>query len=186
MKQAWIGWLLILWSACLWASPEKTESTTTKKVPIEIGDFQKLDAEVEQALGEVLSLGTDMIISQETRGSTPNPQLMVVVSFNPMPFFKLTAIQLLIDKNIVVSHQYTLAELEAMAQGGSHRLFLDGVPDGHHQIKAIMLGSTSKKPDYQREVSYAITSSVGRQTLELNITADKKKKLPELAIKEWK
>jgi hypothetical protein len=182
MKQIGVGWLLLLlWPACIWATPDGPKS-----MPTEVDSFQELDAEVEQVLGEVLSLGADMVILQAAREMSPRTQLLVLVSITPSAIFQLEAVQLLIDENTAMYHQYTRTELEAMAQGGSHRLFLDDVPAGRRQITAVMFGRVPKGPDYQRKASYTIVSGIGRRVLELNITAGKKQTFPELAIKEWK
>ncbi len=186
MKQVWVVWLLLLlWSACLWAAPDGPVSAVAENIPTETESFRGLDAEVEHVLGEVLSLGADMVILQEAREMSPGTQLMVLVSITPMDYFQLEAVQLLIDENAATYHQYTGAELEALAQGGSHRLFLANVPAGRHQITAVMFGRVPKDPDYRREVSHTIISGVGRRVLELNVVAGKKQAFPELAIKEW-
>ena len=178
-------WLL-LWSACLWAAPNGPGKAAVENMPTETESFQELDAKAEQALSEVLSLGADMVILQAAQEMSPKTQLMVLVSITPMDFFQLEAVQLLIDENTVTYHRYTPAELTALAQGGSQRLFLDNAPAGRHQITAVIFGQLSKDPDYQREVSYTTVFGAGRRVLELNIAADKKQTLPELAIKEWK
>lgn len=181
--------LLVLWlpwSACLWAAPNGPENAAAESMSTETESFQELDAEAEQALNEVLSLGADMAILQAAREMSPNSQLMVLVSITPMDFFRLEAVQLLIDENTVTYHKYTPAELAAMAQGGSQRLFLDNAPAGRHQITAVMFGQLSKDSGYQRKASYTTVFGAGRRVLELNIAVGKKQTFPELAIKEWK
>ncbi len=148
--------------------------------------FQQLDAEVEQILNDVVSLGADMAVLEETRELSSKTQLLVLVSVEPTAFFQLDSIQLQIGEQTASFHQYAKVELEALSKGGSHRLFWDNVPAGRHQLTAVLMGRVPKDPDFQLEATLVIISGVGRRVVELRIATGKNQAFPELSFKEWK
>lgn len=148
--------------------------------------FQQLDAQVEQILDEVVNLGGEMAVLEETRALSPKTQLLVLVSIEPSAFFQLEAIQLEIDGKTASFHQYSESELDALSQGGSHRLFWDNVPPGRHQLMASVMGRVPKDPDFQRQATLMVDAGEGRHVLELRIATGKNQVFPEVLIKEWK
>jgi hypothetical protein len=148
--------------------------------------FAQLDAASEQILNEVTALGAEMAVLEEARELSPKTQLLVLVTVDPSPFFQLDAIQLQIDEQAASFHEYTEAELLALQQGGSHRLFWDNVPAGRHQLTVSMMGRVPKDPDFQRESTLVIISGVGRRVVELRVTSGKSQPFPEMSLKEWK
>lgn len=148
--------------------------------------FQQLDAEVEKILDDVVTLGAEMAVLKETRELSPQTQLLVLVSIEPSSFFQLDAVQFQVDGQTTAFHQYSESELNALSQGGSHRLFWDNVPAGRHQLKALLIGRVPKDPDFQREAEMVLISGAGRRVLELRVATGKKQTFPELSIKEWK
>jgi hypothetical protein len=148
--------------------------------------FQKLDAEVEEVLNEVVSLGAEMAMLEESRELSPSNQLLVLVSVDPSRFFKLEAIQLKIDDRTVSYHQYSEADLNAMVQGGSHRLFWDDVPTGRHQLSVALFGRVPGDPDFQREATQMVSTGNGRRVVEMRVSSGRSQAFPEVDIQEWK
>lgn len=148
--------------------------------------FAQLDATTEQVLNEVTLLGAEMAVLEEARELSSKSQLLVLVTVDPSPFFQLDAIQLHVDEQAVAHHQYSDAELAALRQGGSHRLFWDNLPSGRHQLTVSMMGRVPKDPDFQRESKLVIISGVGRRVVELRVTSGKSQPFPEMSLREWK
>lgn len=148
--------------------------------------FQQLDAEVEEVLNEVVSLGAEMAILEESRELSPSNQLLVLVSLDHSRFFKLEAVQLKINERTASYHQYSEADLAAMMQGGSHRLFWDDVPSGRHQISLALFGHVPGDPDFQREATQMVTIGNGRRVVELRVSSGMSQAYPEVNIREWK
>lgn len=169
----------------VFAAPGTGADTSSNRVDHK-ARFQQLDAEVEQVLNDVVTLGADMAVLEEQRELSSKTQLLVLVSVDPSSFFQMDAIQLQIDGHTASFHQYTEEELKALSQGGSHRLFWDNVPAGRHQLTALLMGRVPKDPDFQRESTLMIISGVGRRVVELRVATGKNQAFPELAIKEWK
>lgn len=179
MERVFAGWLvLVFWSLGAIAAPAVA--------PTAESGFQQLDAEVEQVLNDVVLLGAEMAILEESRELSPGNQLLVVVSVAASNFFKMDAIHLKIDNRTVSYHQYNEAELDALAKGGSHRLFWDDVPPGRHQLSVSLLGRVPKDPGFQREATQMITTGAGRRVVELRVASGKNQAFPELSVREWK
>lgn len=149
-------------------------------------DFQRLDAEVEQILNDVVTLGADMAILEESREMSSQNQLLVLVSMDRSSFFKLEAIQLNIDNRAVSYHQYEAAELDALMKGGSQRLFWDDIPPGRHQLSVSLFGRVPNDPDFQRQSTQVLVTGTGRRVLELHVATGVNHAFPDLFIKERK
>lgn len=173
--------VLTLWVAGVWAESDMSADTRALMT-----NFQELDAGVEEVLNEVVTLGVDIAVLQEARASSPGNQLWVLVSLDANDAFQLETVQLQIDGRTVVSHQFSDAERQILALGGSHRLLIDGVSASRHRLTATLFGWMSGEPGFQREASLVIVSDVARQMVELRINTDKNQASPELSIKEWK
>jgi hypothetical protein len=149
-------------------------------------DFKRLDAEVEKTLNEVVSLGADMAILEESRELSPKNQLLVLVSVDQSKFFRLEAIQLNIDNRTVSYHQYEENELIALMDGGSQRLFWDDVPPGRHELSVSLFGSIPNDPDFMREATQVIITGERRSVVELRVATGRNQVFPNLSIREWK
>lgn len=149
-------------------------------------DFKRLDAEVERVLNEVVALGADMAVLEESRELSSQNQLLVLVSVGHSDFFRLEAIQLNIDNRTVSYHQYEEAELDALMKGGSQRLFWDDVPPGRHELSVSLFGRVPNDPDFQREATQMIITGTGRRVVDLRVATGTNQAFPELSIRELK
>jgi hypothetical protein len=149
-------------------------------------EFKRLDAVVEKTLNEVVILGADMAILEESRELSPKNQLLVLVSVDQSRFFRLEAIQLNIDNRTVSYHQYEEEELVALMDGGSQRLFWDDVPPGSHELSVSLFGSIPNDPDFMREATQMIVTGAGRRVVELRVATGRNQVFPNLSIREWK
>jgi hypothetical protein len=180
MERLWATWLVLLLGSVgvVMAADSPSGAPAIS--------FQQLDAAAEEILTDVVALGAEMAVLEESRELSPKNQLLVLVSVDPSAFFKLEAVQVKINDRTAAYHQYTEKELAALAQGGSHRLFWDDVPTGRHQLTASLFGQVPKDPDFQREATHILLSGVGRRVIELHVGTGKNQTFPELTIREWK
>lgn len=167
------------WSACL------VFVLTTATAFADDASFQQIDTRIEHALNDVVTLGADMAIVEESNELSRSNQMLVLVSMESSDFFRLDAIQFTIDGRTASYHQYTEAELIALAQGGSHRLFWDDVPPGRHKLSVSMFGHVPNDPDFRREATQMIRTGDGRKVVELKVSAGKNHIFPDLSIREW-
>jgi len=149
-------------------------------------DYKRLDAEIEKTLNEVVTLGADMAILEESRELSSKNQLLVLVSVDKSKFFRLEAIQLNIDNRTVSYHQYEDEELIALMDGGSQRLFWDDVPPGRHELTVSLFGRIPKDPDFVREATQMIITGTGRRVVELRVATGRNQAFPNLSIRKWK
>lgn len=147
---------------------------------------QRLDAQTERLLNEVLSIGGEMALLTEQRTLSDNAQLLVLVSVEPSEFFELNAVQLRLDGETLAYHQYTPEEFDALQKGGAFRLFWDDVKPGRHELVASLFGILPKDPDFQRQSSLTFISGTGHQVMEIHVARGKSQAFPEMSIKEWK
>lgn len=182
MEKVFSAWLAL----GVWLVSVLVGVTFPVVVQAENVSFQDLDAEVEQVLNDVVSLGADMAVLEESREMSAGNQLLVLVSLEPSPFFKLEAVELKIDDRTVSYHQYSDDDVVAMFQGGAHRLFWDNVPSGRHQLSLALFGRVPGDPDFQREATRMILTGTGRRVVELRVSRGKNQAFPEVNIQEWK
>lgn len=147
---------------------------------------QRLDAQTERLLNEVLQLGGEMAVLAEKRTLSDNAQLLVLVSVEPSTFFELNAVQLKLDGKPAAYHQYSPEELQALQQGGAFRLFWEDVKPGRHDLSASLVGKLPKDPDFQRESTLSFVSGTGHRVVEIHVAQGKSQAFPELSLKEWK
>ncbi len=149
-------------------------------------DFKRLDAEIEHVLNEIVVLGADMAVLEESRELSSQNQLLVLVSLDHSDFFRLEAIQLNIDSRTVSYYQYEEAELNALMKGGSQRLFWDDIPPGRHEVSVSLFGRVPNDPDFQREATQMIITGTGRRVVDLRVATGTNQAFPELSIRELK
>ena len=149
-------------------------------------DFKRLDAEIEHVLNEIVVLGADMAVLEESRELSSQNQLLVLVSVDHSDFFRLEAIQLNIDSRTVSYYQYEEAELNALMKGGSQRLFWDDIPPGRHEVSVSLFGRVPNDPDFQREATQMIITGTGRRVVDLRVATGTNQAFPELSIRELK
>ncbi|NOX76437.1 MAG: hypothetical protein GXP17_07470 [Gammaproteobacteria bacterium] len=176
MKQVWTR--LLLGGLCIAATAAAASTLEAT--------FQQLDAEAEKALGEVLVLGAEMALLEESRTIPLNNRLEVLVSIEPSPFFRLEAVQLQVDGKTVSSYTYTLNELTALSSGGAHSLFRGELPAGRHQLVAVLLGRFPEDAEFKREVAFILVSGSGPRVMELRVESGDEKTPPGFFVKEWK
>jgi hypothetical protein len=155
-------------------------------------DFRTLDNEAESLLLRVLDMEADMAILEEQRLRPEQTQLLVLFSLEPGLAFEPGRLELRMDGQTIVSQQYSAKQLQALRQGGAHRLYWESVPAGRHELSALLLentpaSSSGKGPKVQRQTAMRFVSGVGRRVMEITLSPhpDPKQSIPQMGIKEW-
>jgi len=182
MGRFWFaGGVLLLCSFAAWAQdalPVQELGTTESS--------QRLDAQTERLINEILLLGGEMEVLTEKLTLSDNAQLLVLVSVEPIEFFELSAVQLKLDGKDLAYHQYMPDELLAMRRGGAFRLFWDDVKPGRHELAASVFGRLPRDPDFQRHSSLSFISGTGHRVVEIRVAPGKSQAFPDMFLKEWK
>ncbi|VAX02766.1 hypothetical protein MNBD_GAMMA20-1554 [hydrothermal vent metagenome] len=153
---------------------EPTPATATTQLLHEAG----------QLFGEIQELAVELEIARQP---PPRDQLLVLVSLLPDERFELEAVQVKINGDFAAFHEYSAAEIEALAKGGAHRLLLKRLPAGRHELVARWVGKAhkAKEEEMVREIRWAFRSGETRRVIELELSQGEEQSLPHFSLREW-
>ncbi|HEX6999199.1 MAG TPA: AraC family transcriptional regulator [Gammaproteobacteria bacterium] len=148
-------------------------------------EFRTLDQEVQDLKKLVVDLNRDLFLLEEELLFPANTQVAVFVSMDVGEFFALDSVQLEIDGKEVADYLYTAREVDALVQGGVHRLYIGNVKAGEHELVAFFTGDGTHERDYRRGASLTFEKGIGPKYIELTISDRENKLQPEFLVKEW-
>lgn len=168
-----IGTLLLCWalSGLLWAD---------EVTPVQ--DSSQLLRTSAELFGEMQGLLNARELDRE---GAPLDQLSVFVSLRPNKRFQLQSVELKIDGRVVATHTYSVAEIAALAAGGSHHLLLKQLPAGMHELQASWRGEANDKKDSVRDIRWTFRSGETRRVVELALSQNKEQSFPQFSLREW-
>ncbi len=147
--------------------------------------FRSLDRDVQDLKKEVLDLNRDLFLLEEELLFPANSQVAFFISMDVGEYFALDSVKLKIDGKEVANYLYTDREIDALLQGGVHRVHMANLKTGDHELIAIFTGKGPHTREYRRGATVTINKGIGAKYLELEITDRVKKQQPEFVIKEW-
>lgn len=147
--------------------------------------FRSLDSDVQALKKEVLDLNRDLFLLEEELLFPANSQVAFFISMDVGEYFALDSVSLKIDGKEVANYLYTDREIDALLQGGVHRVHMANLKTGDHELIAIFTGKGPHTRDYRRGATVTINKGIGAKYLELEITDRVRKQQPEFVIKEW-
>ena len=178
--------MLAFGAASLAQEAGPTDASMLAAVESESRDsFRSLDQDVQELKKEVLDLNRDLFLLEEELLFPANSQVAFFISMDVGEYFALDSVSLQIDGKEVVNDLYTDREVDALLQGGVHRIHMANLKTGDHELIAIFTGQGPHTRDYRRGATVAIDKGIGAKYLELEITDRVKKQQPEFVIKEW-
>ena len=148
-------------------------------------EFRSLDTDVQSLKKEVLDLNRDLFLLEEELLFPANSQVAFFVSLDVGEFFNLDAINLKIDGKEVSNYLYTEREVGALHRGGVHRMHMENLKVGSHELVAVFTGKGPNVRDYRRGATMNFSKGIGAKYVELEITDRITKQQPEFVIKEW-
>ena len=99
--------------------------------------FRSLDQDVQDLKKEVLDLNRDLFLLEEELLFPANSQVAFFISMDVGEYFALDSVSLEIDGKEVAHYLYTDREIDALLQGGVHRLHMANLKTGEHEMIAI-------------------------------------------------
>jgi hypothetical protein len=147
--------------------------------------FRSLDEDVQDLKKEVLDLNRDLFLLEEELLFPANSQVAFFISMDVGEYFALDSVSLEIDGKEVANYLYTDREIDALLQGGVHRVHMANLKTGDHELIAIFTGKGPHTRDYRRGATVSIDKGIGAKYLELEITDRVTKQQPEFVIREW-
>ena len=144
-----------------------------------------LSEDIQDIKQQTLELNRDLFILEEELLYPSDTQVSVFLSLDVGEFFKLDAVKLSIDGEVVTHYLYTDRQLSALRRGGVHRLFLGNLKSGEHEVVAVFTGFGPKGRDYRRGTELVIDKQSGPKHLELKIVDSEAMRQPEFTVREW-
>ena len=148
-------------------------------------EFRSLDGDVQSLKNEVLDLNRDLFLLEEELLFPANSQVAFFISLDVGEYFDLDAINLKIDGKEVSNYLYTEREVSALHRGGVHRMHMENLKTGDHELVAVFTGKGPSTRDYRRGATMNFDKGIGAKYVELEITDRVTKQQPEFVIKEW-
>jgi hypothetical protein len=148
-------------------------------------EFRSLDEEVQDLKKEVLDLNRDLFLLEEELLFPANSQVAFFISMDVGEYFALDAVSLKIDGKEVANYLYTEREVGALVRGGVHRVHMENLKVGDHELIAVFTGKGPHWRDYRRGATLTLNKGIGAKYVELEITDRVQKQQPEFDIKEW-
>lgn len=153
--------------------------------PVASGQQAALRDDIQDIKQQTLELNRDLFILEEELLYPSDTQVSVFLSLDVGEFFKLDAVKLSIDGEVVTHYLYTDRQLSALRRGGVHRLFLGNLKSGEHELVAVFTGFGPKGRDYRRATELVFDKQSGAKHLELKIVDATATRQPEFAVREW-
>jgi len=173
------------------AAPFDSDAAMANAQSIEVGEaqarqeFKSLDENVQTLKKEVLDLNRDLFLLEEELLFPANSQVAFFISMDVGEYFDLDSVNLKIDGKEVSNYLYTQREVDALLRGGVHRVHMENLKVGDHELVAVFTGEGPHVRDYRRGATVSIGKGIGAKYIELEITDRVKKQQPEFVIKEW-
>jgi len=148
-------------------------------------EFRSLDEDVQSLKKEVLDLNRDLFLLEEELLFPANSQVAFFISMDVGEYFALDSVNLRIDGKEVANYLYTQREVDALVRGGVHRVHMENLKVGEHELVAVFTGEGPHVRDYRRGATINIEKGIGAKYVELKITDRVTKQQPEFEIREW-
>lgn len=148
-------------------------------------EFKSLDEDVQSLKKEVLDLNRDLFLLEEELLFPANSQVAFFISMDVGEYFDLDSVNLKIDGKEVSNYLYTQREVDALLRGGVHRVHMENLKVGEHELVAVFTGEGPQARDYRRGATINIDKGIGAKYVELEISDRVRKQQPEFVIKEW-
>ena len=172
-------------------APLESDTALGDALEMEVGEaqaraeFRNLDEDVQSLKKEVLDLNRDLFLLEEELLFPANSQVAFFISMDVGEYFDLDSINLKIDGKEVANYLYTQREVDALVRGGVHRVHMENLKVGEHELVAVFTGEGPHVRDYRRGATINIEKGIGAKYIELEITDKVTKQQPEFVIKEW-
>ncbi len=121
--------------------------------------MQGLDEQVQEIKSDVLSIAAELSQLEERLLFPSNTQVAVFVELKD-PGFRLDAVRVHIDGELVAHYIYSFKELEALQAGGVQRLYTGNVPTGEHELEVAVTGKLDGGDDFTASETFRFSKDV--------------------------
>ncbi|MBN1238093.1 MAG: hypothetical protein JXB36_06305 [Gammaproteobacteria bacterium] len=135
-------------------------------------EMRSLDEQVQEIKADVLGIARDLTLLEERLLYPSNTQVAVFVDLAAGETFRLDAVQLQIDGELVAHYIYSFKELEALQNGGVQRVYTGNVATGSHEITVSVNGKLQSGREFSSSRSFSFSKGVEPKLLGLTLAAD--------------
>lgn len=153
--------------------------------PVFAQQEQPLVDDVQTIKEQVLELNKDLFILEEELLFPSETQLSVYVSLDVGEYFKLDAVKLTVDGEMVSAYLYTDKQIDALRRGGIQRLYQGNIRGGEHEVVAVFTGFGPNGENFRRATDLIFQKDDDAKHLELKIVDSTALQQPEFVVKEW-
>jgi hypothetical protein len=121
-----------------------------------------LDEQVQDIKADVLAISAELIQLEEKLLYPSNTHFSLFVSFAPGEDFRLDALDIAINGQIVGHHLYTHKELESLKNGGVQRVYTGNVRAGEHALELTLI----ERAGSSRKFTHTFSKEAGPRLVE--------------------
>jgi hypothetical protein len=144
-------------------------STAMSAEDTSLKDMRSLDEQVQEIKSDVLGIAAELSQLEERLLFPSNTQVAVFVFLAEEEQFRLDAVQIQINGQLVAHYIYSYKELEALQSGGVQRIYTGNVPTGDHQLEVSVAGKLQSGKDFSRSQSFTFSKGVDPKLLGLTL-----------------
>lgn len=158
LKMFFSGCLMLLLANTLTCAEEVTSQ-----------QIKGLDEQVQEIKSEVLSIAAELNELEERLLYPSHTQISVFVSLAEEEKFRLDAVEIQLDGDVVAQHLYTYKELEALRMGGVQRIYTGNIQTGAHDIQVSMKGKADGRGDLREVESFQMHKDISPGIFEITL-----------------
>ena len=134
-------------------------------------EMRSLDAQVQEIKSDVLGIARDLSMLEERLLYPSNTQVAIFVALNAESGFRLDAVRLEVDDELVTHYIYDFKELEALQNGGVQRVYTGNVPTGAHALTVVVNGKLDNGREFTTTENFGFDKGVDPKLLGLTLSA---------------
>lgn len=166
--------VVVCWLLLSMGSMAHAQQTAVVSAP---GDAT-IAEQLQQLRKEVIALNRDLFVLEEDLLFPSSTQMVVYLSMDVGTYFNLDSVELRINDKTVTHYLYTNKQIQALFKGGVHKLHIDNLAQGEHQLSAFFIGKGPQDREYKRAASLTFTKTAEGKSLELSIVDSSVKQQP--------
>jgi len=171
------AWAFLALVTALFAGTVSASDEATRQ------QMQGLDEQVQEIKSDVLNIAAELSLLEERLLFPSNTQVAVFVELEDADF-RLDAVEIRIDGELVAHYIYSFKELEALRAGGVQRVYTGNVATGDHELQVAVAGKLANGDDYSAAETFRFSKDVEPKLVGLTL-AGVGAGSPGLTLGDW-
>ena len=132
-------------------------------------ELRSLDEQVQEIKSDVLSIAAELNQLEEKLLYPSNTQVSIFLSMAEDDPFRLDAVQIAINGELVAHYIYSFKELEALQKGGVQRIYTGNLQTGEHELEVSVAGKLPDGRDYSDSRTFSFNKDVEPKLLGITL-----------------